>query len=161
MILKFYIGTAQENIPPAAVIYMRRTGEYGAGNRTLMDTFKNWVKENDLYGEDAVIYAVPLDNPEKAEPCCCRYDVCIDQPKDRRYPSEQVKSRELEGGRYLVFLIPHTIDAVQAAWQLCFSELEKLGYLLDESRPIMERYKKKLVDEHYCELCVPVLSFSV
>ena len=66
MILKFYIGTAQENIPPAEVIYMRRTGEYGAGNRTLMDTFKNWVKENDLYGEDTVIYAVPLDNPEKA-----------------------------------------------------------------------------------------------
>ena len=50
--MKFYIGTAQENIPPAEVIYMRRTGEYGAGNRALMDTFKNWVKENDLYGED-------------------------------------------------------------------------------------------------------------
>ena len=142
---------------PSAVIYMRRTGEYGAGNQALMDTFKKWVRENNLYDKDTVIYAVPMDNPEKTEPCHCRYDVCINRPQNQKYAPNQVKCRELEGGKYLVFLIPHTTDAVQTAWQMCFSELEKLGYLPDETRPVMERYKKRLVDEHYCELCMPVL----
>ena len=155
--MKFYVSTAQEKIPPSAVIYMRRTGEYGAGNQALMDTFKKWVRENNLYDKDTVIYAVPMDNPEKTEPCHCRYDVCINRPQDQKYAPNRVKCRELEGGKYLVFLIPHTTDAVQTAWQMCFSELEKLGYLPDETRPVMERYKKRLVDEHYCELCMPVL----
>lgn len=153
----FYVCATQENIPPSAVIYMRRTGEYGVGNYALMDTFKKWVKTNDLYDEDTIIYAIPMDNPEKVEPCQCRYDVCINQPQNQKFASNQVRCRELESGKYLVFLIPHTIDGVQTAWQMCFSELEKLGYLLDENRLIMERYKKKTVDEHYCELCMPVL----
>lgn len=54
----------------------------------------------------------------------------------------QIKCRGLESGKYLTFLIPHTTDAVQTAWKMCFSELEKLGYLFDKSRPIMERYRK-------------------
>lgn len=155
--MKFYVNITLENISPSTVFYMRRTGEYGVGNYALMDTFKKWVKVNNLYDEDTVIYAMPMDNPEKVEPCQCRYDVCIIQSQNQQYTSDQVRSRELEGGKYLVFLIPHKIDAVQTAWQMCFSELEKLGYLLDENRLIMERYKKKTVDEHYCELCMPVL----
>ena len=104
--MKFYVSTAQEKIPPSAVIYMRRTGEYGAGNQALMDTFKKWVRENNLYDKDTVIYAVPMDNPEKTEPCHCRYDVCINRPQNQKYAPNQVKCRELEGGKYLVFLIP-------------------------------------------------------
>mgnify|MGYP006070659735 FL=1 len=157
LILKFYVSIAQEKIPPDAVIYMRRTGAYGAENYALMDTFKKWIKANNLYDEDTVIYAMALDNPETEEPCRCRYDVCINRPQNQNDASDQVECRELEGGKYLVFLIPHTIDAVRTAWQMCFSELELLGYLPDESRPIMERYKKRLVDQQYCELCMPVL----
>ncbi|MDY5478470.1 MAG: GyrI-like domain-containing protein [Enterocloster clostridioformis] len=155
--MRFYISTTQERIPSSMVIYMRRTGEYGIENYKLMDTFKKWVKENNLYDEDTVIYAIPMDDPEKVKPCQCRYDVCINQPKNQKFALNQIKCRELESGKYLTFLIPHTADAVQTAWKMCFSELEKLGYLLDKSRPIMERYKKNLVDKHYCELCMPIL----
>lgn len=156
-ILKFYISTMQERIPPFKVIYMRRTGEYGAENYKLMDDFKKWIKENNLYDEDTVIYAIPMDNPKVVEPCQCRYDVCIPQPLNHTFELEQIRSRELESGDYLTFLIPHTREAVQTAWKMCFSELEKSGYLLDKSRPVMERYRKTFVDRHYCELCVPVL----
>ena len=47
---------------------------------------------------------------------------------------------------FLIFQIPHTAGAVQTAWSLCFSELERLGYPLDKSRPVVERYKKRMVD---------------
>lgn len=156
MILKFYIRIELENIQPASVLYMRRTGAYGVDNYKLMDTFKKWVKENGLYNENTVIYAIPLDNPEKTESCRCRYDVCINLCNLQNPVSHQVKYRKLAGGKYLVFLIPHTADAVQTAWKQCFSETVGTGYLLDENRPVMERYRKKLVDNHYCELCVPV-----
>lgn len=156
-ILKFYLGITQERIPSSDVIYMRRTGEYGIENYRLMDTFKKWIKENNLYGENTVIYAVPMDNPGTTEPAQCRYDVCIKQPPGRGLAQNQVRCRKLEGGKYVTFLIPHTAVAIQTAWNMCFSELEKSGYLLDKSRPVMERYKKTLVDRHSCGLCVPVL----
>lgn len=158
-VLKFYISVTPERIPPSTVIYMRRTGEYGVENYKLMDTFKKWIKENHLYDEDTVIYAIPMDNPEKAESYRRRYDVCRNQPQDWKFTQNQIKRRELEGGNYLTFLIPHTADTVQTAWKTCFSELDKLGYLPDESRPVMERYKKSLVENHYCEWCMPILSF--
>ena len=71
--------------------------------------------------------------------------------------SENVKMRKITGGKYVIFLIEHTNEAIKKAWQECFFELEKLGYLLDISKPIIERYVKKLVDKHYCELCIPIL----
>lgn len=156
--LKFYIRTAEENIPAAKIIYMRRTGRYGPENNKLMDTFKNWVKENRLYDEDTAIYAIPMDNPETTAPCQCRYDVCIKQPLEPTYDRTQIRCRKLEGGKYLIFLIPHTAEAVQTAWRMCFSESEKSGYLFDQGRPVMERYRKTLADRHYCELCIPILA---
>ena len=80
IILKFYISITQEGIPPSKVVYMRRTGKYGSENYKLMDTFKKWLKENSLYDEDTVIYAIPMDNPEIVKPCQCCYDVCINYP---------------------------------------------------------------------------------
>lgn len=156
-ILKFYISTMQENIPSSKVIYMRRTGKYGSENYKLMDTFKKWIQENNLYDQDTVIYAIPMDNPEIVDPCQCRYDVCIKQPPNQKFAPSQIKCRKMDGGKYLAFLIPHTAEAVQTAWKMCFFELEELGYLMDKSRPVMERYKKTIVDRHCCELCIPIL----
>ena len=34
---EFYISAIQERIPPFKIIYMRRTGEYGAENYKWMD----------------------------------------------------------------------------------------------------------------------------
>ena len=101
---------------------------------------------------------LPMDDPGRTAPAQCRYDVCMERPRDRQFAGGAVKCRELECGKYLTFLLPHTAEAVQTAWERCFSELEEFGCSLDESRPVMERYKKRLVDQHRCELCVPVLS---
>ena len=44
--MKFYISTRQERIP---------SSEVSAENYKLMDTFKKWLKENNLYDEDTAI----------------------------------------------------------------------------------------------------------
>lgn len=156
MTLKYYVNSALESIPSQTVLYRRRVGEYGEKNRKLMNDFKTWLKENDLYDENTMIYAIPMDSPEQTEPSRCRYDVCIQWPQNRAFVDEQIKCRNLVGGEYLVFLIPHTVDAIQNAWKMCFSELNESGYSLDGGRPVMERYCKRLVDNHFCELCVPI-----
>ena len=156
--MKFYTGVTRERIPSFPVLYMRRTGAYGQENHALMETFKQWIRENGL--EPDGIYAMALDNPAATAPGECRYDVCIRQPRNREPDLSRVSSRVLPGGWYAVFVIPHTADGVQKAWLECFPELERLGYRLDCSRPVMERYQPHLVDAHLCELCLPVLEGS-
>lgn len=155
--MRFTMIVTEEAIPPCKILYMRRTGAYGTKNCKLMSTFKKWLADNRLYDAHTVIYAIPLDNPETTPPCQCRYDVCIPYPTNRSFEWDQVKCKEWNPGNYVVFQIPHTPDAIQAAWKTCFSALAEQGYLLDTSRPVMERYQKNLVDKHCCELCLPVL----
>lgn len=52
--MSFYVSAMEENILPSAVVYMRRTGEYGEENRKLMNDFKKWIKANNLYDADTV-----------------------------------------------------------------------------------------------------------
>lgn len=61
------------------------------------------------------------------------------------------------GGKYCVFKISHTVDAMQKAWIEIFSELSKRNYELDDRRPILERYAMQMINKHYCEICVPIL----
>lgn len=155
--MSFFYKMNEEKLNTSYVLYMRRTGAYGKDNYTLMNNFKDWLKANNLLGDDTVILAVPLDDPHITDPQKCRYDVCMIDAAGRNFGTDEVKSRQIDGGKYVIFLIAHTPDAVQRAWTECFGELKKHGYLQDASRPVMERYAKKLVDHHYCELCVPIL----
>ena len=61
------------------------------------------------------------------------------------------------GGVYAVFLLEHTAEAVQTAWSEYPLVLKEQGYVADKTRPVIERYQKELVDQHLCELCVPIL----
>lgn len=155
--MSFFVKMNEEYLNSPLVLYMRRTGAYGRENYELMNSFKEWIKSRELFSDDTVILAVPLDNPNVTNPKECRYDVCMIVSDDLKVCYDDVKSRQLEGGKYVIFLIEHTPDAVQRAWSECFIELEKHGYLFDYKRPVMERYAKRQLDNNYCELCVPVL----
>ncbi len=155
--MKFYIQIRETVLPSRKVIYVRRTGAYGDKNRELMNRFKIWLRENRLYDSKTTIWAVPLDNPFLTEPGLCRYDVCTEKPENGIDSGEEIQSRELPGGRYIVFLIWHTAEAVAAAWETCFEETVLQKYMSDGNRPVMECYRKELVDRHCCELYVPVL----
>ena len=154
--MAFFIQMREERLNPVRVIYTRRIGAYGKENAVLMQRWKEWLREHGLFGSDSVILAIAMDDPAITEASQCRYDVCMVAGESVKVSGNEVYSRELSGGNYVVFLIEHTSQAVERAWSKSFGYLGQMGYTLDLTRPIMERYAKRLVDWHLCELCVPV-----
>jgi DNA gyrase inhibitor GyrI len=145
-------------IPATEVFYMRRVGQYGAENYALMERMKLWAAERGLLTEDAVIYAIALDNPQSVEPEKCRYDVCLQTTEaDSIMADDQVSRRTLSGGKYAIFKIEHTAKAVADFWTSFPTDMAKSEYKMDFSRPIMERYSVAMVKHGCCEMCVPIL----
>ena len=152
--MKYYI----EEIEDCKVAYMRRIGQYGEENYALMNKMKSWADKHGLLSEEAVIYGIALDNPQLTKPIDCRYDVCLQTLNIESIEADsQISVRNLNGGRYAVFTIEHTADAVANFWQLFSTEMHSCGLTMDISRPIMERYSVKMVAKGLCEMCVPVL----
>ncbi|WP_287824787.1 GyrI-like domain-containing protein [Clostridium sp.] len=145
-----------EKIPTHRIAYIRQIGSYGINNVQTMENIKKWAKSNDLFNDESIILGIAQDNPKTTKPENCRYDTCIVVSKDYLLTDEYVREGYITGGKYVVFKINHTAEAVQKAWNDIFPELLRQGYQFDETRPILERYIVKMVNNHYCEICVPV-----
>ncbi len=163
-----------EKIPEIKMVYMRRVGPYGAENIQTMESLKAWADENHLLDEDTVILGIAQDNPQVTLPEDCRYDTClVIDPVSQALVSEAIETGiypettttqdptihmgTTPHGKYAVFLIPHTPEGVQAAWQKIFPCLAGESLELDPNRPIVERYAAKKINQHLCEICVPIL----
>lgn len=70
--------------------------------------------------------------------------------------SNEVKETTLLAGKYVVFTIAHTAEAMQIAWNEIFIQLAALGHSMDSSRPILERYSVAMIERQLCEICVPI-----
>ena len=138
------------------IAYMRRVGPYGEGNYDLLKKFKEWAKANGLFTESAVILGISQDNPATTTPESCRYDVGVVVSEDFTITDADVNVVELSGGRYAVFTIDHTAEAIQKAWGEIFVQLSAESQQPDVSRPILERYIPAMIAKHLCEICVPV-----
>lgn len=150
--------TEIEFIPNTEVVYIRRVGQYGAENNALMERMKSWAAKRGLLTEDAVIYAIALDNPQSVAPEMCRYDICLHTPNIKNVETDnQVKKRVITSGKYVVFKIEHTAKAVADFWTSFPTDIAKSEYKMDSSRPIMERYSIVMVKHGCCEMCVPIL----
>lgn len=145
-----------EVMPESRIAYMRRTGPYGEGNYALMEEFKGWVKANGLFNKSAVILGISQDNPAVTPPQDCRYDVCIVVPGDFIIRDDGIHETKLPGGKYAVFTVAHTAEAVKTAWGEVLAELSAKGLKPDTSRAAFERYKLSMVEKHLCEICLPV-----
>ncbi|MFA0815325.1 MAG: GyrI-like domain-containing protein [Anaerofustis sp.] len=145
-----------EQIPPLRIVYIRRTGVYGIENTRTMEQLKIWAKANNLMDNQTVIFGIAQDNPRTVDAERCRYDACIAVSDDYVVHDDIIHQGMISGGRYAVFQVEHTERAVAQAWMEIFPELQKQQYQVDTTRPIMERYRAMLVNQHQCEICVPV-----
>ncbi|EKQ52239.1 MULTISPECIES: GyrI-like domain-containing protein [unclassified Clostridium] len=146
-----------EMIPSYKIAYMRKTGPYGSENVQVMEQLKSWARERDLLNENSIILGIAQDNPKITEPKDCRYDACLVVSKEFEVDNKYINFGKTIGGKYCVFRISHTADAMQKAWMEIFSELSKRNYEFDDRRPILERYAMEMINKHHCEICVPIL----
>ena len=134
------------------IAYMRRVGEYDSKNKLLMETFKTYLKRNGLFKIDAIILGIALDNPLFVSKDKLRYDVGI------VVTDNQIKSdlpvRSIPDGRYAIFEIQHTREAISYFWR----NMERLtsNLSVDTTKPIIERYSVRKVVMHLCEFCIPL-----
>ena len=145
-----------ETSPAYTVAYIRYTGPYGPVNAQTMDALKIWAESNRLLGDESIILGIAQDDPPTTAPEDCRYDACLVLGQNTPIHDKSIHMGSVTGGRYAIFTIPHTPEAVYAAWREAIPELQRQGYQPDLSRPIMERYAARLVQAHLCEICVPV-----
>lgn len=145
-----------EKIPAYEIAYIRQIGPYGINNVKTMEELKNWAKFNHLFNNESIILGIAQDNPETTKSENCRYDTCIVVSNNYSVTDGNIRKGNIVGGKYAVFKINHTAEAVQKAWIDIFPDLSMQGYQFDESRLIMERYIVQMVNNHKCEICVPV-----
>jgi len=146
-----------EMISSYKIAYIRKTGPYGSENVQIMEQLKSWAREKDLFNESSIILGIAQDNPKFTEPKDCRYDTGLVVLDEFKVDNKYINFGKTIGGKYCVFKISHTVDAMQKAWMEIFSELSKRNYEFDDTRPILERYAMQMINKHYCEICVPIL----
>ena len=151
------MDTRTETMQPCTIAYMRRTGAYGIECKAVMEQLKLWAKQTNNLNDDSIILGIALDNPEVTAPESCRYEVCLVVSNNFHTDADNVHTRKLNGGKYCVFTVAHITEAIQQTWSTMFTEISTLGYTLDFSRPIIERYAMKMINKHLCELCVPIV----
>ena len=147
-----------EHMPLMNIVFKRNVGPYGESNYTTMERIKNFAKDNDLFNEDAIILGISRDNPETTKPENCRYDACIVVSENFKAEEHDIQKGIIEGGKYAVFIIEHTAEAVQKAWNEIFQDVLSRGYKIDSSKCILERYRVKMIKNNKCEICIPILS---
>ncbi|KUG05382.1 transcriptional regulator, arac family [hydrocarbon metagenome] len=144
-----------EKLPAYRIAYIRQIGPYGISNVQTMEELKKWAKIHRLFNDESIILGIAYDNPETTKPENCRYDTGIVVSKD--FIDGNIREGNIVGGKYAVFIIDHTSEAVRKAWGDIFPELLRQGHQFDETRPIIERYTGQMINNHYCEICVPIL----
>ncbi|MGE7766583.1 AraC family transcriptional regulator [Peribacillus sp. NPDC096540] len=142
-----------EILPNYRIAYVRQVGPYSPNNGQAMEKLKKWAEENNLL-ESAIILGIPQDNPETTLPENCRYDACIVISKDYQI-DDSICESELSGGEYFIRKVKHTAEDIQKAWAEIFSSFQNSGYQID-NKPILERYTGDMINNEYCEICVPV-----
>ena len=142
-----------ETLPKYRFAYVRRVGPYGSANIEVMEKLKKWAKEKNLHNS-GIIFAIPQDNPETTLPENCRFDACIVISEDYLL-DDSISEGKLAGGKYLIYEVKHTAEDIQKAYADIFPALQSNGYQID-NKPILERYTGNMVNNHYCEICVPV-----
>lgn len=145
-----------ETIPSCSIAYIRQIGAYGEKNIQTMEQIKHWAKANSLFNSKAMIFGIAHDNPQTTPPENCRYDACILLTDENFTVGGNVLHGKIVGGKYAVFTVKHTAKAVGQAWTEIFSSLSDSGCLADTTRPILERYAAEKVEQHFCEICVPI-----
>jgi len=139
---------------------MRYTGPYGERlGRFWRNTVTPWLAEHGML--DCPRYGVPLDDSMNTPPERCRYDACVELPRDMTLPDAEETT--IPGGRYAVTNFKGTGAEIGAAWGTFAGAVSgNSTNASDPSRCPFEHYPRGAFFDvktgvFSCELCLPVL----
>lgn len=146
-----------ENIESCHIVYVQNVGAYGsAENFQLMENFKKWIVSNKLEDKKNAkgIIAIAQDDPQTTLSAKCRYELLLFTDRDFSDDS-YVKTGNFKGGKYAVFTITHTSEAIQLFWKNINATIDK-NQLEVLASPILERYREEVGPDKTCEFLVPI-----
>lgn len=141
-----------EEFTNITIAYMRSTGKYGEKNEKLMEDFKEFLRNNDLFTDKTIILGIALDNPALVPANKLRYDVGLIIDENKKI---NLTTRKIDDGKYIIFEVKHTKHDVLSFWKNIQTLTADL--LVDNKRPIIERYANDEIADHICEFCIPIL----
>ena len=144
-------------LPRCSIAYLRRTGAYGAENRAVMERLLALADQAGLLGPETAILSIAWDDPAHTPSEVCRYDACLVLQEGQTLSGADIRYGSLPGGKYAVFPIPHTEQAVSDAWHSIDRLLREYSCMADPDRPVMERYTPADVQNGICAFCIPIL----
>ncbi len=146
-------------LAPVYVAYLRHIGPYGEQlSRFWQDTVYPWMVTNDLVGKPR--YGVSHDDPAITAPEQCRYDACVEVPRDFS-GAGSYQTTTLPGGKYAVTRVKGTASQFGDTWVALLRDwLPESGMQLD-ARPLFEYYGPEMSYDPKtgvleCDLCVPL-----
>lgn len=145
-----------ETLSSTGLAYFRSIGEYGsAKNNATMEEAKARAEMNGCSNQYTIL-GIPQDDPAVTPSEKCRYDVGI-LINDERQAASPAMYGVVEGGQYAVFILDHTREGVSNFWNQVFQTIEQ-HQLSVRDEPIIERYTPNMIEQHLCEILVPIHS---
>ena len=134
------------------IAYMQRIGNYGIENKKLMQKFKAYIKQKDLFNDNTTILAIAMDNPAINPVDKLRYRVGIVTNMNNK--CSDLPIYKIPDGFYAIFEVSHNEKDISEFW----NNIDKLteNLYIDNNRPIIERYSSKKISQHLCEFCIPI-----
>jgi AraC family transcriptional regulator len=139
---------------------MRYTGPYGEPlGRFWRSTVTPWLAEHGML--DCPRYGMPLDDSMNTPPERCRYDACVELPRNMTLPDAEETT--IPGGSYAITNFKGTGAEIGAAWGAFVGAVfGNSANASDSSRGPFERYPRGALFDvktgvFSCELCFPVL----
>ena len=133
-----------EEFKDIKIAYMRRVGKYGLENKQLMETFKAYLKNKNLFNEETTILGIALDNPMYVLEENQRYDVgvIISDPKNKY----DLSIRNIDDGRYAIFERSAFLDIIESppvdVVEDCFQK-DSISHLLSHIPQILTQKNMK------------------
>lgn len=134
------------------IAYMQRIGIYGTENKKLMETFKMYIRQKNLFDENTTILGIALDDPSMIPTDQLRYRVGI--VTNMVEENCELPIYKVPDGLYAIFEVSHNENEIYEFW----NNIAKLtrNIPIDNNRPIIERYSSKKLSQHLCEFCIPI-----
>lgn len=140
-------------------IYIRLIGDYKSNDyNQAWEKIWKFVKEKRLFGFNQECFGIAYNDPGITENDKCQYDCCVTISKEIK-PEGEIGVKNIEGGRYAVFMFKGTLDKVGSVYNAIFRTWLPESSCELRDAPCFEKYvkfSKNNPDKNKTEIFIPV-----